>query len=239
MALAWLRRLLGADPRPDPASGDPAQETTVTATLDLIVGLGNPGPDYEQTRHNAGYWFVDELARRNDGRFAPERKFHGDVARLSIGRHDIRVLKPTTFMNRSGQSVRAMAAFFKIPPERILVVHDDIDLPPGTVRLKRGGGHGGNNGLRDCIAHLGPDFARLRLGVGHPGNRDDVVDYVLRRPGKADAAAIEEAIDKGLAAMPMLLGQGFERAMHKLHSGKKKKKNKPESPPDDATKTAD
>ncbi len=240
MGLAeWIRTLLSHGAPPEPGgrrrSDDDERPSDVTATIDLIVGLGNPGAEHADDRHNAGYRFVDELARRHEGRFSANTRFHGDVARIDLGRHDLRLLKPTTYMNRSGQSVRALAAFYKIPPERILVVHDDIDLQPGDVRLKKGGGHGGNNGLRDVIAQLGATFARLRIGVGHPGHRDDVVDYVLRRARPDEDEAIGKAIDKGIGVLPMLLGQGFERAMHKLHTKKKSKAN----PRDAAAKPAD
>lgn len=186
----------------------------------LIVGLGNPGPTYERTRHNAGFWFVDELARRHGSAFRIEPKFFGETSRLSLNGREYWLLKPATFMNRSGQAVVSMAGFYKVPPESILVVHDEIDLPPGTVRLKRGGGHGGHNGLRDLIARLGGGFARLRIGVGHPGSSDQVVDYVLNRPSKQDEELILKAIDEAADAFPLIVEGGFEKAMHRLHSRK-------------------
>ncbi|HEB98046.1 MAG TPA: aminoacyl-tRNA hydrolase [Thiotrichales bacterium] len=187
--------------------------------VQLIVGLGNPGPRYERTRHNAGFWFVDELVRRQACSLRNEARFHGDAARCSIDGHDCRLLKPHTFMNRSGQAVAALARFYRIPPEAILVVHDEIDLPPGTARLKRGGGHGGHNGLRDIIARLGSrEFLRLRLGVGHPGHRDQVVDYVLHRPPVEEQTAIESAMDEALAVLPLVVAGELEQAMHRLHS---------------------
>ncbi|MBT8136497.1 MAG: aminoacyl-tRNA hydrolase [Gammaproteobacteria bacterium] len=185
-----------------------------------MVGLGNPGSEYEQTRHNAGFWFVDELASRHGGRFSTDRKFSGAHARISIDGADVRLLKPSTFMNESGKSVRAMAQFFKVPVEKILVVHDEIDLPPGSARLKLGGGHGGHNGLRDIVAQIGRDFARLRLGVGHPGNKNAVTNYVLRKPSIDDGRMIHESIADAADVMPLLVREGFEKAMTKLHTGK-------------------
>jgi len=184
----------------------------------LVIGLGNPGADYVSTRHNAGFWLVDELARRFGGSFKAEKKFHGEVARVEIAGKDIRLLKPMTFMNRSGQSARAACDFLKLPPENILVAHDEIDLPPGTLRLKKGGGHGGNNGLRDVIAHLGPDFLRLRIGVGHPGNASQVVNYVLSRPTKDEEPVLLCAIDDAVDGIELLLKEGLQKAQTKLHS---------------------
>jgi len=186
----------------------------------LIVGLGNPGPEYAQTQHNAGFWFVDRIADHYRCRLHHEPKFHADVARCELKGHDCRLQKPTTFMNRSGGPVAALAGFFRIPRSEILVVHDELDLPPGTARLKRGGGHGGHNGLRDLIAHLGGnDFLRLRIGIGHPGHRDQVIDYVLHRASADQQLRIEEAMDQALEVMPMAVSGELERAMHKLHSG--------------------
>ncbi|MGB0712581.1 MAG: aminoacyl-tRNA hydrolase [Gammaproteobacteria bacterium] len=184
----------------------------------LIVGLGNPGPDYDQTRHNAGFWFVDELARRHGASFQNESRFHGEACRLTLNGRDLRLLKPMTFMNRSGQSIGSLARFFKIPVEHILVVHDELDLPPGSARLKKGGGHGGHNGLRDSIAHLGKDFARLRIGIGHPGHKDKVVGFVLNRPGKDELPAIERAIDSAADAAPDLVAGDWDKAVRELHS---------------------
>jgi PTH1 family peptidyl-tRNA hydrolase len=187
--------------------------------IQLIVGLGNPGTEYEPTRHNAGFWFVDELARRCQQTFRSEARFHGEVARCRLEGRECRLHKPMTFMNRSGQAVRALTQFFRIPVEEILVAHDELDLPPGTARLKKGGGHGGHNGLRDLIAQLGSrDFHRLRIGIGHPGHRDQVVDYVLRKPGKDDRSLIEQAIDDALDVMPMVIDGHMDKAMHRLHS---------------------
>ncbi len=187
--------------------------------IQLIVGLGNPGSRYAQTRHNAGFWLLDALAARTGGRFSEERRFFGEAARVTVDGHDCRLLKPATFMNRSGQAVTAVAAYFKVPPARLLVVHDDIDLPPGAARLKRGGGHGGHNGLRDIIKALDSrDFWRLRLGVGHPGVREAVVDYVLHPPGVAERQLIETAIEAALEVLPLVVAGEQERAMHILHS---------------------
>ncbi len=184
----------------------------------MIVGLGNPGPKYDQTRHNAGFWFVDELARRAGASFKPESKFSGETCKLNLAGRNVWLLKPSTFMNRSGLSVRQLASFYKIPLSSILVAHDELDLPPGAAKFKLAGGHGGHNGLRDIFSHLGKDFWRLRLGVGHPGSKDQVVDYVLNRPGRDDEAAILAAIDAAADETPLLAEGEFEKAMHRLHS---------------------
>jgi len=148
--------------------------------LKVIVGLGNPGSKYTETRHNAGFWFIEELAREYSASFRQEKKFHGEVAKISLAGKDIWLLKPETFMNRSGLAVQSLMSFYRINADQLLVAHDEIDLPPGTAKLKTGGGHGGHNGLRDIINQLGTkDFHRLRIGVGHPGSKDQVVDYVL------------------------------------------------------------
>jgi peptidyl-tRNA hydrolase, PTH1 family len=185
----------------------------------LIAGLGNPGPAYEQTRHNAGFWFADEVARRHGGALRPDPKFQAEVTRLSVDGRDCWLLKPMTFMNRSGQSVGAFAAYYRIPPEAILVVHDELDLPPGTVRLKRGGGHGGHNGLRDITSRLGSsDFSRLRIGIGHPGSAAQVVEYVLHRPSREDEESIREAVKVSADTLPLVLAGELEKAMNRLHS---------------------
>jgi PTH1 family peptidyl-tRNA hydrolase len=186
--------------------------------LRIIAGLGNPGPEHQVTRHNAGFWFVDLLARRHGGEFRDYRKYSGETARISINGQDLILLKPTTYMNRSGLSVRQLSEFFKIAADGILVAHDELDLPVGTVRLKHGGGHGGHNGLRDTIAHIGETFWRLRLGVGHPGNKTDVIDYVLTRAPRAEEDLILDAVNMAADSIPLLLEQGAERAMTKLHS---------------------
>jgi PTH1 family peptidyl-tRNA hydrolase len=186
--------------------------------LRIIVGLGNPGPEHLVTRHNAGFWFVDLLARRHNSEFRDYRKYSGETARISIGGQEVMLLKPTTYMNRSGLSVRQLSEFFKIPPEEILVAHDELDLPVGSVRLKQGGGHGGHNGLRDTIAHIGESFWRLRFGIGHPGNKADVIDYVLTRAPRGEEDLILEAVGTAADSMPLLFEQGAERAMTRLHS---------------------
>jgi len=189
-----------------------------TVQIDLIVGLGNPGKDYEQTRHNAGFCFVEEIARHQGAFFRPETKFSGDVCKVNLEGQDVWLLKPSTFMNRSGLSVRQLANFYKIPVENILVVHDELDLSPGDIRLKTAGGHGGHNGLRDIIAQMGKEFHRLRVGIGHPGHRDQVADYVLHRASKADQQAIDEALDNACRVLPLLAQGSWEKAVHRLHS---------------------
>jgi peptidyl-tRNA hydrolase, PTH1 family len=186
--------------------------------LRLIVGLGNPGAEYARTRHNAGFWLVDELARRHRGTFRGESRHQGEVARVAIGGEDVWLLKPTTFMNRSGASIASLCGFFKISAEQVLVAHDEIDLPVGAVRLKQGGGHGGHNGLRDAIATVGDGFWRLRLGVGHPGSREQVVDYVLRRAPTEEDALLQQAIAVAADIIPVVLADGAQKAMNRLHS---------------------
>lgn len=189
------------------------------ATIRLVVGLGNPGREYEATRHNAGFWWVDRVAAEKRTVLNPEKKFHGLAARVSLPGHELWLLEPQTFMNRSGQAVGALANFYKITPPEILVVHDELDLPPGAARLKQGGGHGGHNGLKDIIAHLGgADFWRLRLGIGHPGERNEVVNYVLNAARREEQELIDAAIDKSLAVLPQLLAGDFPAAMMKLHT---------------------
>lgn len=189
----------------------------MSTDIQLLVGLGNPGPDYATTRHNVGFWFAEEVAARYGGAFASERKFQAELARCRVGDADLRLLKPMTYMNRSGSSVRAVLDFFKLTPEQVLVVHDDLDLPPGRVKLKWSGGHGGHNGLRDLIRHLGRDFRRMRLGIGHPGESRDVVAYVLKRASAADENAIREGIAEAADALPVILSEGLEAGMNRLH----------------------
>jgi len=191
----------------------------VASTPQLVVGLGNPGPRYTETRHNAGFWFVDRLAAQFGGRFAAETRFHGDVARVDAGRGGCWVLKPTTFMNDSGRAVQSFLAYYNIPVEAALIVHDEVDFRAGTARLKQGGGHGGHNGLRDVIACVGAEFMRLRLGVGHPGNKDEVVTYVLNRPAAAERSLIDQSIDRALDVMPQVFAGEFAKAMQALHTG--------------------
>jgi len=201
-----------------------------------VVGLGNPGPEHELDRHNVGFWFVDELARTHGGTFKSERKFHGDCCRIVLDGHEMWLLKPTTYMNRSGLSVNALAAYYKIAPAEILVVHDDLDLETGTVRIKFGGGHGGHNGLRNVVANIGRDFYRLRFGIGHPGNRNEVIDFVLTRPSRDEQEAMLQALQDAVAVMPLWLGHGDEKAMHQLHSRgvtpKNYRKDQPDTPED-------
>lgn len=189
-----------------------------TVTIDLIVGLGNPGSKYEQTRHNAGFWFVEEIARLKGAHFRPENKFSGEVCKVVLEGREIWLLKPTTFMNRSGMAIKQLAAFYKIPTENILVAHDELDLEPGTARLKIGGGHGGHNGLRDTIAQMGKEFNRLRIAIGHPGHRDQVSDYVLHRASQDEQISIDNSIDDALRVLPLLAEGSWEKAMHRLHS---------------------
>ena len=195
----------------------------------IIVGLGNPGDRYDRTRHNAGFWFVDEIARRHGGEFREDRRHQGDIARVSIDGQDIRLLKPATFMNRSGNAVRSLASYLKVPTEGVMVAHDEIDLPVGTVRLKRGGGPGGHNGLKDVIAHIGRDFLRVRIGVGHPELQADVVDYVLNRPSRKEADAIVATVDEAADILPLLLGRGEQHAMNRLHTRPDKDDTQPAS----------
>ncbi len=189
-----------------------------TVNIDLIVGLGNPGLQYEQTRHNAGFWFVEEIARLKGAQFRPESKFSGAVCKVVLEGRDIWLLKPDTFMNRSGLAVQKLASFYKIPTENILVAHDELDLEPGTARLKSAGGHGGHNGLRDIIAQMGKEFHRLRIAIGHPGHRDQVSDYVLHRASKDEQISIENSIDDALRVLPLLAQGSWEKAVHRLHS---------------------
>ena len=184
----------------------------------LIVGLGNPGSQYDQTRHNAGFWFVDELARCYSGRLVTEKRFSGEACKLQVGSRTVWLLKPMTFMNRSGLAVSQLANFYQIPVEQILVAHDELDIPAGDVRLKQAGGHGGHNGLRDIHAHMTANYWRLRLGIGHPGDRNQVVDYVLSRPSVADEAVILRAIDTAAAQIELILSGEMQQAMQKLHS---------------------
>jgi peptidyl-tRNA hydrolase, PTH1 family len=193
----------------------------LSSHVQLIVGLGNPGPKYEQTRHNVGFIFVDELARSKGASFRLENKFHGDVCKLSLVGNDVWLLKPNTFMNLSGKSVAALARFYKIPPESVLLVHDELDISPGQLRLKQGGGHGGHNGLRDTIAQLGSkEFKRLRIGIGHPGESRDVSNYVLGKAPRDEQIEIDAAMDEALRTLPQILEGEMQAAMNRLHSRK-------------------
>jgi PTH1 family peptidyl-tRNA hydrolase len=186
--------------------------------LKLIVGLGNPGAEYARTRHNAGFWLVDELARRHGGTFRHEGKHQAELARVRVSGGEIWLAKPMTFMNRSGGPVSSILNFYKIAPADMLVAHDEIDLPSGTVRLKQGGGHGGHNGLRDLIAAQGDGFWRLRIGVGHPGAKSEVVDFVLTQAGRDEQRAIDETVVAGADAIEEMLRDGAQIAMNKLHT---------------------
>ncbi|MCM2679098.1 aminoacyl-tRNA hydrolase [Echinimonas agarilytica] len=188
--------------------------------IKLIVGLGNPGPEYTNTRHNAGVWFIEELARIHQVSLKPEAKFHGYTARVQHNGSDFRLLVPTTFMNRSGQAVSSLANFYNIDAESILVAHDELDLPPGVAKLKRGGGHGGHNGLRDIISRMGnnKDFLRLRIGIGHPGDKNRVSGFVLGKAPKQEQEAIEDAIDEAARCFEIIAKDGLAKAMNRLHS---------------------
>lgn len=197
----------------------PLSQVQMPSPIRLIVGLGNPGAEYAESRHNAGFWFVDHLARLYGGSFTRETKFHGHTCRIRIGGVACWLLKPATFMNRSGQSVSAMVSYYRLPPEEMLVVHDELDLAPGVVRLKQGGGHAGHNGLRDIVSAIGGrDFWRLRIGIGHPGDSREVVSYVLGRPARCDTAEIEAALVKTTEIIGKLLLGDFQYAMHQLHT---------------------
>jgi|SRR5580704_12291521 PTH1 family peptidyl-tRNA hydrolase len=189
-------------------------------SLKLIIGLGNPGEEYARTRHNAGFGFVEELARRHGGAFRLEPRHHGELARIKIDGADLWLLKPMSFMNRSGSTAQSVAGFYKALASEILVAYDDLDLPPGVARLREGGGAGGHNGMRDVIAQLGPDFWRLRLGIGHPGHRDKVLSYVLSRPSIEEDILIRQSIDAAADIMPILLAEGPQQAMHRLHTSR-------------------
>lgn len=194
----------------------------MTQGIRLLVGLGNPGPEYELTRHNAGALFVERLAARHNVPLRADSKFFGLSGRLTLKGQDIRLLIPTTFMNRSGQAVAALAGFYRIEPEQILVAHDELDLPPGAVKCKKGGGHGGHNGLRDIIAQLGNNngFHRLRLGIGHPGHSSQVTGFVLGRAPRAEQEALDACIDAAIDELPGMLDGDWTRVMQRLHSFK-------------------
>ncbi len=202
--------------------------------IKLLVGLGNPGPSYEDTRHNAGFWWLESVARELNVSLQPERAYFGRCARTTIQGELLWLLEPTTFMNRSGQSVAALARFFKIPPEAILVAHDELDIDPGELKLKKGGGHAGHNGLRDIHAQLGsPDYWRLRIGIGHPGVKSEVVDWVLKKPAPDQREAIEQAMIRSLKALPDLLAGRMDKATAQIHASKppRPKPAKPPVPP--------
>ena len=196
-----------------------AADSIIPSMIRLLVGLGNPGPAYVATRHNAGFWFIDEVARKLGATLVPERSYFGLVARVNRPDGPIWLLEPMTFMNLSGKSVAALARFFKIAPEEILVAHDELDVLPGNAKMKIGGGHGGHNGLKDINAQLGSaDYWRLRLGIGHPGVKAEVVDYVLRKPPAEQREAIEKSIAQSLGALDLLLAGEMDKALAKVHA---------------------
>ena len=189
--------------------------------LNIIVGLGNPEDKYERTLHNAGFWFVDTVARKYGGQFRYEKKFDAECCRVNIQGEEVWLVKPQSYMNLSGGPVRGVMDYYRLKPGGLLVAHDEIDLPPGTVRLKKGGGHGGHNGLRDVIQHCGAEFMRLRLGVGHPGEKTRVTGYVLKR-GSADVErAVASNIDDAIAVLPLLMDDGLNAATKALHTKEK------------------
>jgi PTH1 family peptidyl-tRNA hydrolase len=188
-------------------------------TIKLIVGLRNPGSAYEHTRHNAGAWLISLLAQRTNVPFKTEKKLYGELALIEMNDNLCRLLLPLTFMNQSGQPTRAVSQFYHINPHELLVLHDELDLPPGRIKLKTGGGHGGHNGLRDIITQLGSsDFHRLRIGIGHPGHKELVHQYVLTRPSLLDRQHIHDAIDRSMAAMPLIISGDIAKAMNQLHT---------------------
>lgn len=214
--------------------------------IKLFVGLGNPGPQYADTRHNAGFWWIDQIARHLKVQLVPERNWHGLAARANVNGRPLWLLAPQTFMNLSGKSVAALARFYKIAPDEILVAHDELDLPPGEAKLKHGGGHAGHNGLRDIHAQLGSsDYWRLRLGIGHPGARHEVVGWVLKKPPLDDQIAIEQAIHRAVRALPDLLDGDMSTAMKIIHTSKpprpkppRKTVHDPAAPASDDTSSA-
>ena len=197
----------------------------------LMVGLGNPGAEYEHTRHNAGFWFIDEVARQLKTTLVPDRSYVGLVARVQLPEGPLWLLEPMTFMNLSGKSVAPLARFFKIAPQEILVAHDELDLMPGQMKMKLGGSHAGHNGLKDIQAQLGsPDFWRLRLGIGHPGVKAEVINHVLRKPPAAEREAIDQSITQALGALDLLIAGDMERAMLKIHARPPKPKKPADAP---------
>ena len=209
----------------------------MSKSIRLLVGLGNPDPRDARTRHNAGFWFADAVASRWDASFRSSSNFFGDVADCYVGSQRLRLLKPMTYMNRSGQSVGEAARFYKLDPGQITVIYDEIDLVPGKIRVRTGGGHGGHNGLRDIIAHLGAEFRRVRLGVGHPGSKDLVHGYVLRDFSKAERPLFDKLIDAVAAEMPLLAagddGAFMSRVSHLVNPPKPKPEPKADPPRDD------
>jgi PTH1 family peptidyl-tRNA hydrolase len=196
-----------------------AKSANIQSGIQMIVGLGNPGDKYTKTRHNAGFWFLDEVAKRYGASFRPESRFQGHVVNIHFQGRDIRLIKPTTFMNCSGRAVSALAKFYKIPRESILVAHDELDLEPGVTRIKATGGHGGHNGLRDIISAMGgKDFWRLRIGIGHPGDKSEVVNFVLHNPSKVEQQHIDNSLMDADGVLELILEGQMEKAMMQLHS---------------------
>ena len=207
--------------------------------IKLFVGLGNPGPEYEDTRHNAGFWWIDALARELKVTLVPERSYWGLMARTTINGQNVWLLEPQTFMNLSGKSVGALARFFKIAPEEVLVVHDELDFEPGVVKLKQGGSHGGHNGLRDIHAQLGsPNYWRLRVGIGHPGNKGEVANWVLKKPAPDQMKLIEDAIIHSLKSWPEMAAGQMDKATLAIHTTKAPRPKPPRKPAPDAAPAA-
>jgi PTH1 family peptidyl-tRNA hydrolase len=199
--------------------------------IKLLVGLGNPGNEYEDTRHNAGFWWIDAVARELKVSLVPERSYHGLMARTTVNGQTVWLLEPQTYMNLSGKSVSALAKFFKIQSQEILVAHDELDIPPGEAKLKLGGSHAGHNGLRDIHAQLGTaDYWRLRIGVGHPGDKAEVVSWVLKKPMLEHRKAIDDSIHRAVLALPLLLAGDMEKAMVKIHTSKPPRPKPPKPP---------
>ncbi|GLS91123.1 peptidyl-tRNA hydrolase [Psychromonas marina] len=194
----------------------------MSTTIKMLVGLANPGPEYAHTRHNAGQWYLNQLVSQENIQLKAEAKFYGLTGRIQFAGNDIRLLVPTTFMNLSGKSVAAMANFYRIKPEEILVAHDELDLPPGVAKFKLGGGHGGHNGLRDIISKLGnnKNFYRLRIGIGHPGDKNRVSGFVLGKAPRGEQDLIDQSIDEAARCTPILGQDGLAKAMNRLHSFK-------------------
>ncbi|WP_455208334.1 aminoacyl-tRNA hydrolase [Kaarinaea lacus] len=193
----------------------------MSSKIELIAGLGNPGAKYEGTRHNVGFWFVDHIAHSKGCTLHHDNKFQGEVGKISINDQTLWLIKPMTYMNHSGQAVSALANYYKVTVDNILVVHDELDLPPGSLRLKKGGGHGGHNGLRDLIAHLNSkEFMRLRIGIGHPGTSSEVTNYVLGSPSNADKNILLDAISDAMVVLPQIVDGDYQKAMNHLHCRK-------------------
>ena len=208
--------------------------------IKLLVGLGNPGNEYEDTRHNAGFWWIDAVARELKVSLVPERSYHGLMARTTVNGQTVWLLEPQTYMNLSGKSVSALAKFFKIQSQEILVAHDELDIPPGEVKLKLGGSHAGHNGLRDIHAQLGTaDYWRLRIGVGHPGDKAEVVSWVLKKPMLEHRKAIDDSIHRAVLALPLLLAGEMEKAMVKIHTSKPPRPKPPRPPKADPAPTTE